>query len=41
MRQAFHDRWGGPEVVHLRDVDVPVPIGDEVLVKGAAAGSSA
>jgi len=33
MQQAFHDRWGGPEVVGLREVEVPVPIGDEVLVR--------
>ena len=36
MKQAFHDRWGGPEVVQLRDVDVPVPTGHQVLVKVAA-----
>ena len=37
MKIAWRDRWGGPEVVELRDVDMPVPRGDQVLVKVHAA----
>jgi len=37
MKTAWRDRWGGPEVVELRDVETPVPTGDQVLVKVHAA----
>jgi NADPH:quinone reductase-like Zn-dependent oxidoreductase len=37
MKTAWRDRWGGPEVVELREVDTPVPTGDQVLVKVHAA----
>jgi NADPH:quinone reductase-like Zn-dependent oxidoreductase len=33
MQTAWHERWGGPEVVELREVETPVPTGDQVLVK--------
>ena len=33
MKIAWRDRWGGPEVVEVRDIDTPVPIGSQVLVK--------
>jgi NADPH:quinone reductase-like Zn-dependent oxidoreductase len=37
MKIAWRDRWGGPEVIELRDVETPVPTGDQVLVKVRAA----
>jgi NADPH:quinone reductase-like Zn-dependent oxidoreductase len=37
VRIAWRDRWGGPEVVELRDVATPVPTGDQVLVRVHAA----
>jgi NADPH:quinone reductase-like Zn-dependent oxidoreductase len=37
VKIAWRDRWGGPEVIELRDVDTPVPTGDQVLVKVCAA----
>ena len=37
MKIAWHDRWGGPEVVYLRDVETPVPSRDQVLVNVHAA----
>ena len=37
MRAAVRDRYGGPEVVELRDLPVPEPRGDEVLVRVRAA----
>ena len=37
MRAAVRDRYGGPEVVELRDLPVPEPHGDEVLVRVRAA----
>jgi NADPH:quinone reductase-like Zn-dependent oxidoreductase len=33
MRAVVHDRYGGPEVLRLDDVERPVPGDDEVLVK--------
>ncbi len=33
MKIAWRDRWGGPEVMELRDVETPVPTGDQVLVR--------
>jgi NADPH:quinone reductase-like Zn-dependent oxidoreductase len=33
MRAVVHDRYGPPEVVHLADVERPVPADDEVLVR--------
>jgi NADPH:quinone reductase-like Zn-dependent oxidoreductase len=33
MRAVVHDRYGPPEVLHLADVERPVPADDEVLVK--------
>ena len=37
MQQAFHDRYGPPEVVQLREVPVPVPGEGQVLVRVHAA----
>lgn len=33
MRAAVHHAYGAPDVVHVRDVDMPVPRDDELLVK--------
>jgi NADPH:quinone reductase-like Zn-dependent oxidoreductase len=38
MRAIVQDRYGGPDVLELRDIDRPVPSGDEVLVRVRAAG---
>jgi NADPH:quinone reductase-like Zn-dependent oxidoreductase len=32
MRAVVHDRYGPPEVLHLEDVDRPLPKDDEVLI---------
>ncbi len=40
MRAVVIDRFGGPEVLSLRDVDTPEPGPDEVLVKVIAAGTN-
>jgi NADPH:quinone reductase-like Zn-dependent oxidoreductase len=37
MKAALRDRYGPPDVVELRDVDVPVPSDDQVLVHVRAA----
>ncbi len=37
MRAAFHDRYGPPEVVELREVERPTPSKDQVLVRVRAA----
>jgi NADPH:quinone reductase-like Zn-dependent oxidoreductase len=37
MKAAFQDRYGPPDVVEVRDVDVPVPEDDQVLVRVVAA----
>jgi NADPH:quinone reductase-like Zn-dependent oxidoreductase len=37
MKAALRDRYGPPDVVELRDVDVPVPSDDQVLVRVRAA----
>ena len=37
MKEAFRDRYGSPDVVELREVDVPVPADDQVLVRVRAA----
>ncbi|MEJ7803715.1 MAG: NAD(P)-dependent alcohol dehydrogenase [Candidatus Limnocylindria bacterium] len=37
MKAAYHDRYGGPEVVEIREVDRPTPSGDQVLVRVRAA----
>ena len=37
MKAAQHDRYGPPEVVQVRDVERPVPAGDEILVRVRAA----
>jgi NADPH:quinone reductase-like Zn-dependent oxidoreductase len=37
MKAAFQDRYGPPEVVHVREVDRPVAADDEVLVRVRAA----
>ena len=29
----MRDRWGGPEVMEIREVETPVPTGDQVLVR--------
>jgi NADPH:quinone reductase-like Zn-dependent oxidoreductase len=33
MRAVVHARYGPPEVLHIEDVDRPVPKGDEVLIR--------
>ena len=33
MRAVVHDRYGGPEVLRLEEIDRPVPADDEVLVR--------
>ncbi len=37
MKAAFADRYGGPEVVRIREVEKPVPADDQVLVRVRAA----
>jgi NADPH:quinone reductase-like Zn-dependent oxidoreductase len=37
MKIAMRDRWGGPEVMELREVEMPVPTSDQVLVQVHAA----
>jgi len=37
MRAAWHDRYGEPEVVEIREVPTPVPVADQVRVKVHAA----
>jgi NADPH:quinone reductase-like Zn-dependent oxidoreductase len=37
MKTVWRERWGGPEVIELREVETPVPTGDQVLVKVRAA----
>lgn len=37
MKAALRDRYGPPEVVEVRDVETPVPTGDQVLVRVRAA----
>lgn len=38
MKAAVIDTFGGPEVIHVIDVEKPVPTGKQVLVKNKAAG---
>lgn len=38
MKAMTRDSYGGPEVLSLQDIDVPVPTKDEVLVRVRAAG---
>jgi NADPH:quinone reductase-like Zn-dependent oxidoreductase len=38
MKAITQDRYGGLEVLELRDLDQPVPEGDQVLVRVQAAG---
>jgi NADPH:quinone reductase-like Zn-dependent oxidoreductase len=38
MKAIVQDRYGGPEVLELTDIDRPVPTGNEVLVQVKAAG---
>ncbi len=37
MKAAVRDRYGPPDVVHLTEVDRPVPSDDQVLVRVRAA----
>jgi hypothetical protein len=37
MKAAYADRYGGPDVVKLREVDVPTPTADQILVRVRAA----
>ena len=37
MKAAFYKKYGGPEVLEIKEVDKPFPKGDEVLVKVYAA----
>jgi NADPH:quinone reductase-like Zn-dependent oxidoreductase len=37
MRATFHDQYGGPEVLSIREIERPVPKDDEILVKVMAA----
>ena len=38
MQAIVQDRYGGPEVLELQEIDRPVPTGDQVLVRVEAAG---
>ncbi len=38
MKAVFHDRFGSLDVLEMRDVDVPTPRADEVLIRVRAAG---
>jgi NADPH:quinone reductase len=38
VRAVLVKEWGGPEVLELADVDVPVPGDDQVLIRVSAAG---
>ncbi|HVR77019.1 MAG TPA: alcohol dehydrogenase catalytic domain-containing protein, partial [Acidimicrobiia bacterium] len=38
MKAVVQDRFGGPDVLEVRDVDVPVPEPGEVLLRVRAAG---
>ena len=38
MKAITQDRYGGPEVLELSDIDQPIPDGDQVLVRVQAAG---
>lgn len=38
MKAIYHDRFGSPDVLELKDVEVPVPRPGEVLVEVRAAG---
>src|SRR5919197_1794984 len=38
MKAIVQDRYGGPEVLELRDIDQPVPTDTQVLVRVHAAG---
>lgn len=40
MRAALIDRFGGPEELHVAEVEVPEPAADEVLIKVLAAGTN-
>src|SRR6266480_5236836 len=33
MRAVVYDRYGGPDVLHIEDVEKPLPKEDEVLVR--------
>jgi NADPH:quinone reductase-like Zn-dependent oxidoreductase len=33
MKIAWRERWGGPEAMEIREVETPVPTGDQVLVR--------
>ncbi len=37
MKAAFKDRYGSPDVVELREIERPVPVDDEILVRVRAA----
>jgi NADPH:quinone reductase-like Zn-dependent oxidoreductase len=38
MKIAMRDRWGGPEVMELREAETPVPTGNQVLNEGRNQG---
>jgi len=37
MKAAWRERYGGPHVVEVRDIEKPTPSGDQVLVRVEAA----
>ena len=37
MQAAYRDRYGPPDVVEIREVERPVPVGDQILVRVRAA----
>jgi NADPH:quinone reductase-like Zn-dependent oxidoreductase len=41
MKAVVYTRYGTPDVLPLTDVDTPVPVGDQVLVKVRAVSVNA
>jgi len=36
MKAVTHERYGGPEVLHLEEIEQPTPKPDEVLIRVVA-----
>jgi len=41
VKAIVQDRYGPPDVLHLADIDTPVPTADQVLVRVRAASVNA